>query len=259
MAGYIGWHDLNFGARNAYDGESDVARNLLVWIGVPVAFVYRGAFHRIAPGNVKDPQHLARLRQFFCDYYGWTSQLARAQREAVDIPIKRRPGLGLMAGMQILVWLSGVGVGAAFFGVFVALGGGRPLGRQGLDMVVAAGAAVIAFCGLLATYVHLRRPSRRQAAIRAAVLRRVGTYADLADWKIASLGPLFPLLGIVSLDPAYVLAEADDYRAAGKFDDALVRARITVAFAQSREEAFLIERAQLLTDDCLARLEGSSP
>jgi hypothetical protein len=109
----------------------------------------------------------------------------------------------------------------------------------------------------LALYRRLRRPSARQAGIRAAIARRVGTFTDLADWKIASLGPLFPFLHIVSLEPADVLEDAEKFRSAGKFDDALVRARVALAFARPREESDLIERAELLTDDCLGRMEGA--
>jgi hypothetical protein len=257
MAGYIGWHDLNFGTRNAWDGEADIARNLLVWVGVPVAFIYRGGFHRINPNAVQDPKHLARLRQFCCDYFGWTPEYARKHRDAVDIPLKRQPLLGWMSGLVLLVWLAGAGMFIGLVGLIVLLTDHRKMARGDLVLLWVGIGAFVAFGGLLAGYLRLRRPSRRQAGIRAATLRRVGTYADLADWKTASLGPLFPHLGIVSLEPGDVLAEAETLRGAGKDEEALVRARIVVAFAHPREDALLIERAEVLTDECLQRLEGT--
>jgi hypothetical protein len=256
MAGYIGWHDLHFGTRNAYDGECDIGRNLLIWVGVPVAFVYRGAMHRIALGKVKEAKHRARLRQFLRDYLGDPSEQAVKFQDPLDIPLKRRPALGWMAGLQLLVWLAGVATLLGVIATVVLLSHGGRLGMQGHLLLAGAAAAPVAFAGLLALYLRLHRPSRRQAGIRAAVLRQVGTYADLADWKVESLGPLFPVLGVVSLEPTDVLAEAEALRGAGKLDDALVRARITLAFAHPREESFLIERAELLTDECLLRLEA---
>jgi hypothetical protein len=256
MAGYIGWHDLHFGTRNVYDGECDIGRNLLIWVGVPVAFIFRGALHRIALGQVRDPKHRARLRQFFRDYLGGPAEQAVKFQDPMDIPLKRRPALGWMAGLQLLVWLAGVATLIGVIATAVIIGHGRP-GKQGHLLLWGAAVAPLVFAGLLTVYLRLRQPSRRQDGIRAAILRQVGTYADLADWKIDSLGPLFPALGVVSLEPTDVLAEADALRSAGKMDEALVRARIAIAFAHPREEGFLVERAELLTDECLLRLEGA--
>jgi hypothetical protein len=256
MAGYIGWHDLNFGALHVYDGECDVGRNLLVWVGVPVAFVYRGAMHRIALGQVKDPKHRARLRQFFRDYLGEPSDQAVKFQDPMDIPLKRRPSLGWMAGLQILVWAAGVATLIGVIATVVILSHGGRLGRRDHQLLTGAAVAPVVFAGLLATYLRVRRPTRRQAGIRAAVLRQVGTFTDLADWKVESLGPLFPALGVVNLEPVDVLSEADSLRSAGKREEALVRARLAIAFAHPRDEAFLVERAELLTDECLSGLEG---
>ena len=125
MAGYIGWHDVHFGYRNVYDGEADIARNLLVWVGVPVAFVYRGAFHRIQVAHVMDPQHLARVRQFFCDYFGWPAEQARTFKETVDIPLKRRAAIGWMAGLNALVLLAGLAAVLALAFACAVLPGGQ--------------------------------------------------------------------------------------------------------------------------------------
>jgi hypothetical protein len=258
MAGYIGWHDVYFGARNVRDGECDIARNLLIWVGIPVAFVFRGGFHRIEVARVRDPREQARLRQFLCSYFGWPPEQARAFRDTVDIPLKHRAALGWMAGLGALVVIALIPT--LFSAVFLPLAFlhlGQPRARVDVWLLVVAAVSPLVLVVGLALYRRLRLPSPRQAGIRAAVARRVGTFADLADWKVASLGPLFPLLGIVSLEPADVLADAENYRSADKLDDALVRARIALAFARSGEEDHLIERAELLTDDCVARLEGA--
>jgi hypothetical protein len=259
MAGKIGWEQFNFGARNVHDGERDVARNLVVFIGIPVALVYIGANHRIDMSAVKDPAHRDRLRRFLAQYRGWPEEKARAFRDTVEIPLKKRLGLGVMAAFGALVCAAGVlalcGVVAVF--AFATM----PRAMNPVDHMWLGGAiaCMCAFLGGLGLYYQLRRPSARQARIRSVVSQRLGPFTDVADWKVDSLGPLFPLLGVVSLDPAETLAEAESLRRSGKFEEALLWARIVIAFAHPREERALVEQAETLTDECLGRLEGIAP
>jgi hypothetical protein len=258
MAGHIGWEEFHFGALNVHDGECDLARNLLIWVGIPVCFYYRGAAHRIALANVQDARRRDRLRAFLAEYYRWPVEHARAFRGTVDIPIKARRALGWMAGFFVLLWVSALpGVIGLVAVIALATAQRRVLGFDWWLASLAVASLGLFVAGLLA-YRRLRRPSPRQARIRAAISVQLGPFTDLADWKIDSLGPLFPALGIVSLEAADVLADAGALRGAGKDGEALARARAAIALAHRREEAGLIERAELLTDDCLARLEGTA-
>jgi hypothetical protein len=255
MAGKIGWEHLNFGALNLHDGECDLARNVVIFIGIPVAVVYTAAHHRIDLAGVRNPARRERLRAFLAEYYGWAAERARSFRDTVHIPIKKRPGLGWMAGLHALLWVAGVLGFVGAFAIMVFATMARPMKADDWVMLWFGAASLAVLVVGSFAYFRLRRPSRRQARIRAVVADCLGPYADLADWKVDSLGPLFPRLGVVEIDPGATLAQAEALRGAGRVEEALLWARVAIAFAHPREDRALVTQAEALTDDCLALLE----
>jgi hypothetical protein len=252
----VSWGTESYGARNVARGEYDTCLYYRVILGLPVYYSFRGCVHVIEPAKLRSAERLDRIRSFLTDYLGWSEDEARNLPGAIHLTLRPSRALKGMAWLDSLLWLTGI---VAALGVLVTAAISQqphePFRRENLLFLVPFWAAAAAFLALLVPYLVLRRPSPRQARVRAVVADALGPSSDIAEWTTGLVAPVAAAFGVDELDPDELVEEAERRTSAGKVEQGLLLARMALALRGADAEAGLVGRAEAVTDDCLRRLD----
>jgi hypothetical protein len=194
---------------------------------------------------------LDSLSRFVQDYLGVTGIGPGDLPGTIYLPLRASRALKWMAAYYWALWITGIAAVAAVLDTFAILHSGRALtpGEDRFLIVTWAGAALFV-PGLLA-YQFIRRPSPRQAHIRAVMADRLGPFSDPADWAPDLLTSLAAAHGLPNLQPASALQAAEAKAVSGKHSEAVLLARLAAGLATQIDESFERERAESFTDRCL--------
>ena len=171
-----GWVTDPYGSRNYHRGECDSCLYFTVWFGIPVWFSFRGYVHLMDVFAMKKSgERLERIFRFARDYLGFQGVDSSALPGTVYIPLKASRTLKWMAAYYWLLWIAGLAAMLAVIDTAATWNAGRAL-KPGEDSFLAVGWTGFAvFVPGLLLYHVIRRPSRRQANIRAVVARCLGS------------------------------------------------------------------------------------
>jgi hypothetical protein len=247
-----GWGTEPYGSLNYHRGECDTSLYFTVWFGIPVWFSFRGCAHLIDVFALRRKGgRLDSIARFVQDYLGVTGIDPGNLPGTIYLPLRSSRALKWMAAYYWALWITGIAAVAAVLDTFAILHSGRALtpGEDRFLIVTWIGAALFV-PGLLA-YQMIRRPSQRQAQIRAAVADRLGPFSDPADWAPDLLNRLAAAHELPNLQPGSALQAAEAKAVSGKHSEALLLARLAAGLATQPDESFERERAETLTDRCL--------
>jgi hypothetical protein len=254
MVAYVGWGTDSYGAGNAGQGEYDTAFWFTVTLGLPVWSSFRGCYHVIRTDKVLRDR-LDGIRSFGRDYLGWADAQVRHLPPEVHIPLRPAAALKWQGRLDGLLWLLGAVGGLGLLATLAISQQPNPFRRENLLFLVPFWAALVAFVPALAIYLVLRRPSARQARIRAAVADRLGPYSDVAGWMPKWASRVAENLGVSDPEDALALVEEAERRLEeGEAEEALLLARVALAQLGGAGADGLARRAEEVTDDCLRHL-----
>jgi hypothetical protein len=223
-----------------------------VWFGIPVWFSFRGYVHLMDVFAMKKSgERLERIFRFARDYLGFQGVDSSALPGTVYIPLKASRTLKWMAAYYWLLWIAGLAAMLAVIDTAATWNAGRAL-KPGEDSFLAVGWTGFAvFVPGLLLYHVIRRPSRRQANIRAVVARCLGPHSDPAGWQSSLLTRVVTAHGLPGTSSA-MLQAAERKAASKEYEEALLLARLAVGLADAQDE-FTCRRAESTTDECLQR------
>jgi len=252
-----GWGTEPYGSRNYYCGECDTSLYFTVMVGIPVYFSFRGCIHLIeVSSGEKRKERFSRICQFMRDYFALSETDPKDAPGIMCFPLKPSRILKWMVLYYWLLWITAVAAFCAVADTAAILQTGRALspGEDSFLIVVWIGFAF--FVPGVVTYQIVRRPTRRQAMIRAAIAERLGPFSDPADWQVDLLTKVAAAYGSASPPADTVLQMADDHATSGKYVDALVLARLALGLLDW-QDGNTRERAEAVTDEYLKQLEVS--
>lgn len=247
----IGWGTEPYGSWNYLAGEYETCRFFTVRFLIPIWFSYRGCVHLIDPNALRRKGDYERLRPFLRQAFGLTdSEISRLDID-IHIPLRRSKVLIRMFYFYWLLWILGLFGGMGAFGTTVVLLSGRAFFPGEAQLLAVLWAIFALFLFGLYTYLRVRKVNARQLQIRRAIAQTLGLHSDIAGWDRRSATLVANSLRVVDVRPDDVMRRAEESRAKGALDWALLYARLALGLASDSERQALLLRAEAFTDACL--------
>jgi hypothetical protein len=241
----------HWGERNYYQGEYDTCFCHSVVVNVPIAFEFRRCARLITVSKVGEGERRERLRVFARDYLG----LADLPQE-VELPLRPLLPLRRLAFLNMACSLAGglcLGVVLCTTYYLMRKPGDRLTGIRLACLVIFGPPLALSVLGLVVCQLT-RKPSRRQAHLRSVVAHHLGPFSDPADWEQALVARVGLAFGVKDLDPRRVIQEAESRLKIGRYEEALLVARMAVGLGGPAREGDVCDRAEAVTDECLWHL-----
>lgn len=255
---HVGWGSRPGGARNYYLGEYDACHFFFLIVGLPVYLSFRGCVHVIDRTKIRPGERRDRLEWFVKEFLG----LEKLPRRT-EFPLRPNRASRWMWFFEAGLWVLGgvslcVGLPVFSFAFLLPRPGQPDPGARAFLRIVSAITAT--FFVSLGMYLFLRRPSRRQARIRAVAAGWLGPFSDPADWQAVLAATAASTLGVADTTADALLGAAEAKRSSGNPVEGLLLARLGLSRIDCEAAVpKLAERAESLTDGCLQDLADNLP
>jgi hypothetical protein len=254
VVGHVEWGTQLFGAKNCHDGEYDTYLCYWVVLGVPVYLSFRQCVHVIEHQALKRHERAEQIVRFAREHLNQGDIRGYVPVSGIVIPLKpswsskvRVLHLGtLWAGFTLAV--------CAVVASFALMQAARAIKADDVNMLIVLWAGFAYFAVGLPIYLLTRKPTKRQAGIRAVVANVLGPYSDVADWDAPLIRRVATSFGLADPQAERLLEAAERSFAANDYETALLCSRMALGLMDPSEKRQWADRAEAITDDALEKL-----